>query len=291
MARNLAIITIILCLSAFFSKGLWAVPLLGSGSTARAGAGVAALNVHEVYTSNPSTMVGPKYYSLGGGYSSDGGTLQASIVDTKTSELAGAVSYYHQTGVARYEEPNWKTHGVHISLAGSASEQFSLGMTGKYIWYEQLSNGAPILSPVTDQRFDLDAGGQFRINQVVALGLVYRNMLVQKHLESVPLPELVAGISVSPMSDLGLYADVGRWVKSSVLENHWNFAMGAEYRLFSEVMLRGGTRFVTDRSDLQTLGGGLVFKWETVQLAYSAMFYTNSKPFQNTHGVSLALMF
>ena len=297
MARKLAITPIILCfvlgLTFFFSKGLWAIPLMGSGSAARAGAGVAAINVHEVYTSNPSTMVGSKYYSVGGGYTSDGATLQASIVDTKTSELAGAVLYHHQTGGARYEDPNWKTNGLHVSLAGAASDQISLGITGKYIWYEQLPVGGLFtFSPLLmDQRFDLDVGGHFRVSQAVALGIVYRNMLIQKHIEVVPLPDLVVGVALSPVSDLGVYADAGRWVKPSPVDNHWNFAMGAEYRFVAEAMLRAGYRIVTDRSDLQTLSAGIVFKWETVQLAYSAMFYVNSVPFQNTHGVSFALMF
>jgi opacity protein-like surface antigen len=286
-----AIVTIILGFVCFSSTGL-AIPLLGSGTVARAGSGVAAISIHDVYSTNPSTIVGPRYYSVGGGYNSDGNTFHASVVDTKTSEIAGAVGYYHQTQGTRFEDPHWKTHGVQGAFSGLISPQLALGVTGKYIWYEQLPVSGNLAFPtLEEQGFDVDAGAHYRFNTSIAIGLVFRNLFRSEHLEKFPMPDVVAGVALTPMKGLAIYADSGRWFKTSPLKDQWQFAGGADYNISSSVVIRAGYRLITENISYQLLGAGLGITFDSIQLAYAGSFYLKTTPLENRHGVSLTLMF
>lgn len=292
--RPITLIILYLCgvgLGLFSTAG-YAIPLIGSGSAGRAGAGIAATNVHEVYTSNPSTMAGMSMYSLGSGFSSDGNTFYGSVVDTKTSEVAGGIAYYQQTKDSRFEEAVWKTRGFHLSLAKMLSKEMSFGLTGRYVWFEQQPVGGVLTFPdANDRHFDMDAGLHYKFGPNVAFGFVFRNMFIDKHLEQLPLSDLVAGLAYAPSDAVALYADVGTWVKSSTVNKQWTFAVGAEYKMMKEMLLRAGFRTITQFTNFNALSSGMVLNFDSVQVAYSGTFYLNSTPLQTTHGISLTLLF
>jgi len=286
--RNKFTILFIILFFSFFSRVSLAIPLFGSNSMGRAGAGVAANNVHEIYTSNPASMMFSQYYSIGASYSSDGNTLQGSVVDTQTSTVGGGVSYFYQTNANRFEETLWKVNGLHLAIASKFTEQISVGLMGKYYWFTALN---PALTDV--QQFDLDAGIHFQIHPMFALGAVAHNIVIKTHRETVPLPDFVAGFSFHPIEMFTVMGDVGTWWKTSNFKSKWQIAVAAEAQFAENVVIRAGYRNILNQTVLpsQAITGGLSLIFEKFQLTYGAMFFIDTKPMVNHHSAEISLLF
>jgi hypothetical protein len=264
-----------------------AIPLLSSSAMGRAGAGVGAENVHSIYNTNPASMMFEKYYSVGAGYTSDGNTLQASVVDTKTSGVGGALSYFHQLEANRYEDKLWKINGIHLALAGNLVEAFSVGVLGKYYWFKAAS---PLVRDT--QMLDFDLGVQYRLGPFFAAGATLRNVMLKTQKEAFPNPDLALGISVSPVSAINILADAGTWLKEgNQVKGKWMLMGALEGKLSDTFALRGGYRYVLGMASLQGATAGLSVLFEKVRLSYGALFFLSSVPLDHRHSVDITLVF
>lgn len=155
----------------------------------------------------------------------DATVAQAAICDSVTSRV-GACVYYDYFGA----EPTGgerRLHEVGLSLAMPLGERLSLGVTHKYVDYEESGSAASPMDGTTSG-YKLDAGIVLKASTMLNIGVVGYN-LVGDDEEQFPRG-VGGGLALYPMPTLMVAADA-RW---NLASDTARFGVGAEWFLSPE---------------------------------------------------------
>ncbi len=281
---SVPIALIILCFFVFQGR-LFAFTNISADALGRAGAGVAANNVHDVYGLNPSSMLFSQYYSLGGSYNSLGNSVKGSIVDTKTSAIGGGISYVHRlTQLDSLEE--FVEFGAQLALAGRPLPELSFGLLTKTFWVKEKGKKE------RKAKLDFDLGFKYDISETLAVGAVVRHLIFIPKEEEFPSPNLAFGVAYTPMPTLTLMLDGGTWWKEEAkeLKGAWQAVIAAEFTPIPVVQLRGGFRFVSKKEKKRAFAAGIKLNFETFEIAYGGEVFFAADPVEYDHSVTLTLI-
>jgi hypothetical protein len=209
--------------------------------------GVAAAN--EGIWVNPGAIAARKRYSVEAvgfvdrrGAATDARLYGASVVDSLSSSVAGAISYL------RSDEGPYTGNAWNGVLAGSIAQGFYLGVGGKYLSFK---------GPRNVSAGTVDAGVFWQVAEYVSLGAAGYNLVSIANPGVAPMG-VGAGVGVGSDRTLQLTADWrADFDRRDETTNRW--AVGAEVLLGELVPVRAGwTRDETLGGSWWSVGAGLV---------------------------------
>lgn len=221
--------------------------VMGPKSSSRGAATTGSHLVHDSIFQNPASAALEKSYTVTVGYSPLGDQLTASIVDTNSSTIGGAVSYVRRDlrdlGGTPLELGNYKRteDRAALSFFGMADKNFGIGIIGKYAYqksYDSMSS--------TGKNWNGDVGAKYIFNRYIQAGAVAQNVL--KDDTGINVRAFSVGIETLPMRSMNLSARIINYPKpgSSAQYRFKNdskptgFALGMEYAVYQGVALRAG---------------------------------------------------
>lgn len=212
-----------------------------------AAVGIAAGN--EGIFLNPAGISARKRYSVEGGVLVDrrgadtaGQFLVASVVDSMTAAVAGAVSY------ARAQEGDFTGSVWHLALSGPLLGQLHLGVAGKYL---------DLSGPLRTQAVTVDAGIFWQVAELVSLGAAGYNLVPISNEFAAPMG-FGGGVALGTDRAFQVTAD-WRADLDRAGETRNRFAAGVELLLGERVPVRAGW-MKDELLDTQwwSIGAGLV---------------------------------
>lgn len=132
---------------------------------------------------NPAGLALSKLYALEANYGDnfDGGLrrINVSVADGQAGPVAGGISYLYSDEIRGYigtTERRLSGHRIDLALAAVIAEGFSMGVTGRYLTYDE-KRGETELEDGGFNKFDLDVGLQYRMTNGLGFGAVLYNLL------------------------------------------------------------------------------------------------------------------
>ena len=185
--------------------------------------------------------------------------MSVSIVDSKTSPVAGALAYTHDRGNPAELDAN--LHRLYLGAGYKLGQGISLGLLGRSVRGSFKEGGVErdVKLMTGDVGLSLGLGTGFGV------GLALHNIVRTD--EPLLTPMRAAGGLAFGSGGLVLAADFVRAVGEEARDNEpWAYHLGAEYALSAELALRGGYRrepaepAAGRAKDVGTASGGLGYR-------------------------------
>ena len=231
--------------------------------------------------SNPAASSFINVYSVEGSLSMPKG-FSASVLDTKTSVLGGAIGYfrkevgnnYYNSGI-KPETGQKYLQGAKMALMGKISNSIGVGVSGKSVW-------GPNVAGKSDRLNDADVGMIFN-GGFFQLGTAIRNVLGGKELMNLPREYTFGGrISYDQILSLSV-ATQSKFNSVSP----YQYGVGFEYVSPFYFAIRGGYRtLVQERENFWSLGASFVSPRLSLHYAVEMPNQPNS-PVEHTLGTTL----
>lgn len=247
---------------------------MGPEGLALGGALVAGKNRTDFLYANPAAPASEKRYTLGARYTSAGDNMGASIADTVSSPLGGAISFYRRDfkDVAASEDAslgnfNRLENQATIALMTQIAENVSLGVSGRYHYIRPVgalpsktywSGDVGVIVQLSPQwRFGIagqdllpdDVGYSYKSFSLGLEGMVTNQLTVMAQVDFVRAPEGTA--------DTGFVED----------SPGANFRGAVEFAVTKELALRGSYSSLTSWNT-NYVGFGLAYKKDKFSLDY-----------------------
>ena len=222
---------------------------------------------------NPAAGVFTNIYSIEGSYLLSS-VIEASIVDTKTSNIMGGVGYFH---IQNSPSSSLATQGAKIELATKLGQNIALGIDGKYIW--GLNSHAQ-----NDSLRDIDIGA-FGNFSIFSLGLVLRNLIEGNSALLGQQKEWSFGGQLHYQNILFLGVSTFSTLQTF---SPYQYGIGAEFVTPYYFSLKGGFRIQPQQSQ-SYWSGGLSFLSPRFTLTYAFQSQVQTSNWENMLSLLLLL--
>ncbi len=219
---------------------------------------------------NPAGMSSMARYNIDFGYSYNGGDgltrTQLSIVDSKTSPVAGGVAYTHTRG--NRDGQDVSLNYIHSGFSYRITPNFLLGATGKHYRGRYTNEDGKQEIAV----YGGDIGMLLNISPLIKFGVTYHNIVETDAAELTP-PSVAGGLSVQ-FGSLVAAADIDYSLVKET-KGEMTYHGGVEYFAGGAFALRAGyaqTKYLSDAgksSDEGTVSGGAAYLTPTGALTIS----------------------
>ena len=221
--------------------------IMGPKSASRGAATTGSHLVHDSIFQNPAAAALEKSYTVTVGYSPVGEQLSASIVDTKSSGMGGAISYVRrdvrELGNTPLDLGNYKRteDRAGLSFFGMVDKEIALGVIAKYAYQRSFDT----LSE-TGKNWNGDIGAKYIFSREFQIGAVAQNLL--KDDTGMNIKAYSVGIETLPLRSVNLSARVIHYPKPGAGATYrvanetklTGYSVGAEFAFYRGAALRGG---------------------------------------------------
>ena len=263
--------------------------LLGPQSSSRGGTSIASPVGHDALFSNPAAAAFSDRYSINFGYVGAGDGLAASVVDTKSGPVGGAL-YYLKRDFKRTPDSNPSAgpfarleERAGGALFGRISPNVSFGTNIKYTYRRAHDS---IVS--TTSQWTFDVGALFRATDELSIGAVGQNLVGDD--SSLNPRSMGAAASYRVGSALFLNVQVNKLLEldTAVVGSGFGYGVGADYLLPQNFTLRAGYRD-TGLYKEKLMSAGLGYESKTFGASYSFQFGVGgSGKKAQIHGVQIS---